>query len=300
MVQQHKHGILRRYRVSLVIVSIALVSFAGGLLVIHSADVRAQRQEESSQAKQTLQFNSIMLQLKVEAFAKAQAKKIAIAEAKALAKKKAAQRAALQAQSATTSGPIDSKDCTSGGAHSYPASLDVIVNKKHCIQPLGFVPPDLTTISGATISAKASSDFAAMVAGAKKAGLPFSVTSSYRSYQTQISTYNYWVGLSGVAGADTYSARPGYSEHQTGLSVDLTTDGCALSCFGSTAQYAWLQKHAADYGFIQRYYRGYENITGYSAEEWHYRYVGVSVAQAMKASGVKTLEQYWGISGGDY
>lgn len=300
MAQQHKHGVLRRYRASLVIISIALVSFAGGLLIIHSADVRAQRQEESSQAKQTLQFNSVMLQLKVEAFAKAQAKKIAIAEAKALAKKKAAQKAALQAQSAATSGTIDSKACTSGDAHSNPALLDVIVNKKHCIQPLGFIPPDLTTVNGATISAKASRDFAAMFASAKKAGVPFSVTSSYRSYQTQISTYNYWVGQSGTAGADTYSARPGYSEHQTGLSVDLAASGCALSCFGSTAQYTWIQKHADDYGFIQRYYRGYESITGYAAEEWHYRYVGSSVAQAMKASGVKTLEQYWGISGGGY
>lgn len=102
------------------------------------------------------------------------------------------------------------------------------------------------------------------------------------------------------AGADTYSARPGYSEHQTGLAFDVAANGCTLNCFGSTSQYQWFQQNAADYGFIQRYYSGYEVITGYKSEEWYYRYVGASIAKDMQAKGIKTLEQYWNIPGGDY
>jgi D-alanyl-D-alanine carboxypeptidase len=168
------------------------------------------------------------------------------------------------------------------------------------MQPVGYAPTDLTTSNGATLSAKAMPAFLQMYAAAAATGQPFYVTSSYRSYTTQISTYNHWIATSGQAGADTYSARPGYSEHQTGFAFDVAANGCTLDCFGSTSQYQWFQQHAADYGFIQRYYAGYESITGYKAEEWHYRYVGVEVAKDMQAKGVKTLEQYWNISGGDY
>jgi len=80
----------------------------------------------------------------------------------------------------------------------------------------------------------------------------------------------------------------------------VAAGGCTLNCFGSSAQYQWFQQNAANFGFIQRYYAGYENITGYSAEEWHYRYVGVAVAKDMNEKGIKTLEEYWGVSGGDY
>lgn len=193
-----------------------------------------------------------------------------------------------------------SAGCNSASTHLNPASIDVLVNKKHCLQPLAFVPPDLVTTYGATISAKAANDFNRMYTDAASAGQPFSVTSSYRSYTTQVSTYDYWVSVNGRQGADTVSARPGYSEHQTGLAIDVSTDGCTLDCFGSTSQYQWFQANAANYGFIQRYYRGYEHISGYASEEWHYRYVGVPTAQDMKAKGIKTLEQYWGIEGGDY
>ncbi|MBC7459454.1 M15 family metallopeptidase, partial [Candidatus Saccharibacteria bacterium] len=121
-------------------------------------------------------------------------------------------------------------------------------------------------------------------------------------YSSQVSTYKYWVGVSGAAGADTYSARPGYSEHQTGLAFDVADSAGAypLDSFKKTSQYQWLLANAANYGFIQRYYAGYTSITGYTAEEWHYRYVGVAVAKDMASKGIKTLEQYWGVSGGDY
>jgi len=140
-----------------------------------------------------------------------------------------------------------------------------------------------------------------MMNAAAAAGQALAVTSSYRSYATQVTTYNYWVSISGKDGADTYSARPGYSEHQTGLALDVqTADGRSLSNFAGTSQYQWLQAHAHEYGFIQRYVAGYESVTGYSAEEWHYRYVGVDVATDMRTKGIKTLEQYWSMTGGDY
>ena len=195
---------------------------------------------------------------------------------------------------------IDSSTCNASSTHNNPASVDVIVNKKHCIQPLTFVPTDLVTSNGATLKAEASAAFDSLLADSVAAGLSIYATSSYRSYESQVSTYNYWVGISGKEGADTYSARPGYSEHQTGLSVDVASPGCVLDCFGTTSAYQWMLNNAAKYGFIQRYYSGYETITGYTAEEWHYRFVGVEVAQDMKNKGIKTLEEYWGVSGGTY
>jgi len=195
---------------------------------------------------------------------------------------------------------VDAAICNIGGGHADPTLIDVVVNKKHCMQPLTFAPTDLVTVNGATLSAKASDSFAAMFNAATAAGQGFSVTSSYRSFNDQVSTYQYWVNQSGVNGADTYSARPGYSEHQTGFVIDVAAPGCVLDCFGTTSQYQWMQQHAAEYGFIQRYYAGSEAITGYSAEEWHYRYVGKDVALALKQKGIKTLEEYWNVEGGNY
>lgn len=223
------------------------------------------------------------------------AKEAAEAEAKRKAEEEAQKTA--EANQNTAGGGTG---CNSAASHINPNAIDVLVNKKHCLRPLNFVPPDLVTVHGATISAKAANDFNRMFADAAAAGQGFAVSSSYRSYSNQVSTYNYWVSVNGQQGADTVSARPGYSEHQTGLAVDVGANGCNLNCFGGTSQYQWLQANAAKYGFIQRYYSGYESITGYAGEEWHYRYVGVAVAQDMKAKGIKTLEQYWGMEGGNY
>lgn len=195
---------------------------------------------------------------------------------------------------------IDASICIATKKHSNPASFDVIVNKKHCIQPLTYEPADLVTSSGATLRSGVIGAFNNLYAAAAAAGQAFSVTSSYRSYADQVATYSYWVSVSGRDSADTYSARPGYSEHQTGLAFDVAAPGCTLDCFGATTQYQWLQAHAADFGFIQRYYAGSEVMTGYKAEEWHYRYVGEVVAKDMKKKGIKTLEEYWGVPGGNY
>lgn len=197
--------------------------------------------------------------------------------------------------------PAAAADCGTPNAHSDPSRIDVIVNKKHCMSPRGYEPTDLVTRYGATLRLEAAEAFVRMSDAAAAVGLPLRVTSSYRSYQNQVYTYNHWVAVNGsAAAADRVSARPGYSEHQTGLALDLAAGDCALECFGTTRQSAWLVANAADYGFVIRYPSGHEATTGYSPEPWHYRYIGIAAARDMTSRGAATLEDYWGISGGDY
>ncbi|HWT39799.1 MAG TPA: M15 family metallopeptidase [Dongiaceae bacterium] len=282
--------IKRIWRTAIVVVVLATASTC--VLLWHSTQINA---EVAAINQRSAASQKVLDQQIVAAKARKAAEEKAKQEAAA---KQAAELSLTTDQSSASS--IDSTTCNAAKNHNNPASIDVLVNKKHCLQPVTYVPDDLVTSNGATLSAKAITAYNELFNAAAAAGEPFYVTSSYRSYNDQVSTYNYWVGTSGKAGADTYSARPGYSEHQTGLAFDVAAHGCVLNCFGGTTAYQWLQQHAADYGFIQRYYAGYESITGYEAEEWHYRYVGVAVAQDMKAKGVKTLEQYWNIPGGDY
>ncbi len=219
-------------------------------------------------------------------------------ERKEAAARKAAEEARVATALTPQSGPPPA--CRISSARSDPTRIDVLVNKKHCVMPLDFTPPNLVTSYGATLSSSAIDDFNKMYRDAAAAGQGFYVTSSYRSYTTQVATYAHWVSVSGKDGADTYSARPGYSEHQLGLVVDVAANGCVLDCFGSTSQYIWLKENAARYGFIQRYSKGHEHITGYSSEEWHFRYIGSTAALDMKSKDIATLEEYWGMKGGDY
>lgn len=194
---------------------------------------------------------------------------------------------------------------SAGGPHTDPSKLDVVVNKKRPVNPIAYAPNVTTTscdgYGSATVSPLVVEDFVALCQAAAAAGVPLGVSSSYRSYSTQISTYNYWVGLSGTDGADTYSARPGYSEHQTGFAIDFRVPGGAsLNEFSGTAQQLWLARNAATYGFIQRYTEENTAITGYRAETWHYRYLGRTAAATYVASGKDSLETLWSIPGGLY
>ncbi|WP_454379066.1 LD-carboxypeptidase LdcB/DacB [Streptococcus sp. Marseille-Q6504] len=148
---------------------------------------------------------------------------------------------------------------------------------------------------GENPSAKA--ELLKLIAAMQEAGFPISDHySGFRSYETQTQLYQDYVNKDGKAEADRYSARPGYSEHQTGLAFDLIgTDG-DLVTEEKAAQ--WLLDHAADYGFVVRYLKGKEKETGYMAEEWHLRYVGKE-AKDIAASGL-SLEEYYGFEGGDY
>ncbi|MGX7073288.1 LD-carboxypeptidase LdcB/DacB [Falseniella ignava] len=143
----------------------------------------------------------------------------------------------------------------------------------------------------------AKAELMKLLAAMREAGFPISDHySGFRSYETQVQLYQSYVNQDGKAEADRYSARPGYSEHQTGLAFDVIgTDG-DLVTEEKAAQ--WLLDHAADYGFVVRYLKGKEKETGYMAEEWHLRYIGKE-AKEIAASGL-TLEEYYGFEGGDY
>lgn len=143
----------------------------------------------------------------------------------------------------------------------------------------------------------AKAELLKLIAAMQEAGFPISDHySGFRSYETQTQLYQDYVNKDGKAEADRYSARPGYSEHQTGLAFDLIgTDG-DLVTEEKAAQ--WLLDHVADYGFVVRYLKGKEKETGYMAEEWHLRYVGKE-AKDIAASGL-SLEEYYGFEGGDY
>lgn len=183
-----------------------------------------------------------------------------------------------------------------------PASLWVVVNKQHPLEPIDYAPADLVSVgNGQYMRAEAAAALQRMFAGAKNAGLTLTAASGYRSYATQVATYNSEVKAYGQAKADSESARPGYSEHQTGWAVDIAGGGCYIQdCFGTTAEGKWAAANAHTYGFILRYPAGDSVTTGYRAEAWHFRYVGTALAGEMQKTGVATLEQFFNVSGGEY
>ena len=177
-----------------------------------------------------------------------------------------------------------------------PSSITVLVNKSHPL-PKGYVPKDLRTVGSVQMRGEAATQLQKLLDAAKANGTPLRTRSGYRSYATQQGTYASWVGKLGVTNANLYSAKPGYSEHQTGLAIDMipASGNCqALSrCMAQTPAGKWLDKNAAKYGFILRYEEGKTSITGYAYEAWHYRYIGVARAQEYKAKGYHTLEKYF-------
>ncbi len=179
-------------------------------------------------------------------------------------------------------------------------TITQVVNKKN---PIGatYVPADLTLVgNGQSLRSAAMNSFIMMAKDSSLAGMPITASSGFRSYATQETIYNNYVKQDGQEKADTYSARPGFSEHQTGLAIDITGGGAGIEeAFANTGQYTWLTQNAHKYGFILRYPLGKEAITGYMYEPWHWRYVGVDAAMKIQASG-KTMEEYFNIAGGDY
>lgn len=183
---------------------------------------------------------------------------------------------------------------------SDPSSPWVVVNKQHPLQPLSYAPSDLVGVgSGQLMRSEAASALSTLLQASAQAGQSMSALSGYRSYATQSAVYNNYVRTDGQASADTYSARPGHSEHQTGLAVDVGNGTCNLyACFGNTAAGQWLAANAHLYGFIIRYPDGKTAITGYQYEPWHLRYVGVDLATEMQSKKISTLEEFFGITGG--
>ena len=142
------------------------------------------------------------------------------------------------------------------------------------------------------LTKETSAAFDKMKAAAAKDGLTLKIKSGFRSYTLQTELYNAYVQRDGKDAADTYSARPGHSEHQTGLAIDVNK---ADDSFAGTPEAKWLAENCWKYGFIIRYPEGKESITGYKYEAWHIRYLGEATAKAVFESG-KTLEEYLGIT----
>lgn len=174
-------------------------------------------------------------------------------------------------------------------------SIWVVVNKQRPLNPKTYVPNDLVTVGGGQqLRKEAATALQELISAAKADGLGISPLSGYRSYNTQVSVYNNEVVTNGQAVADTQSARPGTSEHQTGLAIDVGGGGCGIEdCFGDTPSGKWVAANAYKYGFVVRYTTGKQSITGYRAEPWHIRYIGTELSIEMKKQGVVTLEEFF-------
>jgi zinc D-Ala-D-Ala carboxypeptidase len=187
-----------------------------------------------------------------------------------------------------------------------PSSLWVIVNKTRPLPsdyaPDNLAPPNVTLNASKSteensLRADIAPSLAALFRDAKQAGYDYMLASGYRSHTLQNSYYTNYVASSGQAEADRYSARPGTSEHQTGLALDISTVdrvNYLEQAFGEDASGKWLAAHAHEYGFIIRYLPGKEPITGYMYEPWHIRYVGEYLAKKLFDK-QQTMEEYFGL-----
>ncbi|GAA2029953.1 hypothetical protein GCM10009819_12070 [Agromyces tropicus] len=190
--------------------------------------------------------------------------------------------------------PVD-VDVFNPEAHSIddPASIWVVVDKLRPLDPIDYEPDDLVTVPVAhtwepLMRAEASDAIVAMFqAAADEADLYLASNSAYRSYWTQDEVYD---------GDDTLTARPGYSEHQTGLTMDIGAESgnCSLdACFADTAEGQWLRDNAYRFGFLLRYPADKVEVTGYQFEPWHFRYIGTDLSNEMHDRGITTLEEFF-------
>lgn len=173
----------------------------------------------------------------------------------------------------------------------------MLVNKFNYLDE-NYAPDDIVKVSmqfaygDNEIKKEVYEKFRSMYNDAKKEGLYLIITSSYRDYNFQKELWDSYANQKGDEWADSVSARAGYSEHQTGYTLDIVTYNANMSSFEKTDEFKWLQDNAYKYGFILRYPKDKEDITGYSYESWHYRYVGKDVATKIKKLGI-TFDEYY-------
>lgn len=184
-----------------------------------------------------------------------------------------------------------------------PDSIWIVADKLRPLDPLDYVPSDLVSPDvphryDPRLRSGAAGAYEAMFTAAKSAGIDLVIQSAYRSYNLQVGVYNGYVRSRGQEQADLQSARPGHSEHQTGLSVDIVPKNgkCAIyECFGDTPEGKWLTEHAWEFGWVLRYPEGLTHITGYMYEPWHWRYVGRGLAAELHKTPNITLEEFFGL-----
>ena len=173
----------------------------------------------------------------------------------------------------------------------------ILVNKHYYLNNT-YVPNNLEKIStrfalsNMKLVSTAKDAFEELASAAKKENLNIIAMSTYRSYDYQVNLYNKYVRNDGQAAADTYSGRPGHSEHQTELAVDVYNGKINYTNFEKTKEFTWMQQHAHEYGFILRFPKDKESETGYTYESWHYRYVGKDVASYIKEHNISFEEYY--------
>jgi len=170
-----------------------------------------------------------------------------------------------------------------------PTSLTLLVNK-HYNLPEDFTPPDLVSIGKSMMRQDAADAMNVMISAASAEGLNLWVQSGFRSYDVQKSLYEQYTASDGADVADTYSARPGHSEHQTGLAADLNT---ITDAFGDTKEGQWVAENCWQYGFIVRYTAENTGLTLYKPEPWHVRYIGIDNSTSMHELGFSSYEEYW-------
>lgn len=184
------------------------------------------------------------------------------------------------------------------------ATITALVNKQHSLDKT-YAPQDLVTVDVPTVLENpevnqlrkpAADALKEMFNKAKESGIKLYARSGYRSYKTQAALYKNYSTQHGEEAANRYSAKPGQSEHQTGLVMDITSESADLKLtedFGKTEEGKWVSENAHQFGFIIRYPKGKEDITGYIYEPWHLRYLGVELATKVYQSEL-TFEEYLG------
>lgn len=189
---------------------------------------------------------------------------------------------------------LDKEFYTDSKLIENPHDLTTIINKYNHVGK-DFVPKDLVTLfdtnRGAKMVKPAAEAYKKFIEAAKEAGITLESTTAYRSYSFQNTLYTNYVAQDGVKEADTYSARPGSSEHQLGLAVDLNDPNVAGSRLNQK-DYEWVLNNSYKYGFIVRYTEDGVPITGYMEEPWHIRYLGIDLATKVYESGL-TYEEYY-------
>lgn len=175
---------------------------------------------------------------------------------------------------------------------------DYVLVNKHRQLSSEYVPDDLVTINEEYVKAdeeieierNVAKAFYDMAEAASKEGLELMVSSGYRSYEDQEEITNTYLELYGQNYVDNYVAKPGFSEHQTAMSLDIASK--SVNTFVNSDEYTWMMDNAYKYGFILRYPKSKEDITGYKCEAWHYRYVGKKIAKYIKENNI-TYDEYY-------